>query len=50
MNRFRFAKWKQEGLRAFAKDSEMFKGLLNRVQVDLVSVYFKFDIWSPIDR
>ena len=35
-NQTRFAKWKREGLRAFAEDSEMFLGLLNRVKVDIV--------------
>ena len=28
----------------------MFKGLLNRVKVDLVSIYPKCDIWSPINK
>ncbi|KAF8488636.1 cytochrome P450 [Russula emetica] len=31
----RFAKWKREGLRGFSEDSEMFRGLLNRVKVGL---------------
>ena len=35
----RFAKWKREGLRAFAEGSEMFRGLLNRVRVDLVRTH-----------
>ncbi|KAI0276734.1 cytochrome P450 [Russula aff. rugulosa BPL654] len=33
----RFAKWKREGLRAFAEYSEMYLGLLNRVKVDLAN-------------
>ena len=44
MNKIRFAKWKREGLRAFAVDSEMFKGLLNSVRVDLVCIYLEYDI------
>ena len=40
-NLIRFAKWKREGLETFAEDSEMFKGLLNRVKVDLVRIYLK---------
>ena len=33
----RFAKWKQQGLKQFAEDYAMFRGLLDRVRVDLVS-------------
>ncbi|KAI0276739.1 cytochrome P450 [Russula aff. rugulosa BPL654] len=33
----RFAKWKREGLRAFAEDSEMFRGLLNRVKSEIAN-------------
>ncbi|KAH9987255.1 cytochrome P450 [Russula vinacea] len=33
----RFAKWKREGLQAFAEGSEMFRGLLNHVKVDLAN-------------
>ncbi len=32
----RFARWKREGLKQFTEDYAMYKGLLNRVQVDLV--------------
>jgi hypothetical protein len=49
-NQTRFAKWKREGLRGFAEDSEMFRGLLNRVEVDLVRIYSRYDIWSPINK
>ena len=28
----------------------MFKGLLNRVKVDLVCIQLKYDIWNPINR
>ena len=28
----------------------MFKGLLNRVKVDLVRRYLECDIWTPINR
>jgi hypothetical protein len=45
----RFAKWKREGLQQFTKDLAMFKGLLNRVRVDLVRSYPKRGLWSPID-
>ena len=38
----RFAKWKREGLRTFAEGSEIFRGLLNRVKVDLVRTHLKF--------
>ena len=39
----RFAKWKREGLRQFSEDYAMFKGLLNRVRVDLVRICLNFD-------
>ena len=37
----RFARWKREGLRQFTEDYAMFKGLLNRVRVDLVRICLK---------
>jgi hypothetical protein len=40
----RFAKWKRDGLRAYAEDSKVFRGLLNRVKVDLVRTHLKYDI------
>jgi hypothetical protein len=46
----RFAKWKREGLRGFAEDSEMFIGFLNLVKVDLVRICLKCDIRSSINR
>ena len=46
----RFAKWKREGLRAFAEGSEMFRGLLNRVKVDLVRTHLECVIWTAINR
>jgi len=33
----RFAKWKQEGLKQFSEDNAMFRGLLDRVQVDIAN-------------
>jgi len=33
----RFAKWKRDGLRQFNEDYAMFRGLLNRVRVDLAN-------------
>ena len=36
MTQPRFAKWKRDGQRQFTQDSAMFKGLLDRVRVDLV--------------
>jgi hypothetical protein len=44
MKQIRFAKWKREGLQTFAEASEMFRGLLNRVKVDIVRIYFENDI------
>jgi hypothetical protein len=44
MNQIRFAKWKREGLRAFAEHSEMFRDRLNRVKADLVRLYLKYGI------
>ncbi len=43
----RFAKWKREGLRAYAEDSEMFRSLLNRVKVDLVCAHIMCGIRNP---
>ena len=46
----RFAKWKREGLKQFTKDYAMFKGLLDRVRVDLVSPCLRFAFWSVTNR
>jgi len=43
----RFAKWKQEGLKQFTEDYAMFKGLLDRVRVDLVRSRPRCGIRSP---
>ena len=37
----RFAKWKRDGLQAFAENSELFLGLLNRVKNDLVRTHLQ---------
>jgi hypothetical protein len=50
MTKLRFARWKREGLRQFTEDYVVFKGLLNRVRVDLVCTCLKFGIWIPINR
>lgn len=49
MKQTRFAKWKREGLQQFTRDLAMFKGLLNRVRVDLVRSYPKRGLCNPID-
>ena len=43
----RFAKWKQQGLKQFTEDYAMFKGLLDRVRVDLVRSHPQCVIRSP---
>jgi len=40
----RFARWKREARKQFAEDYAMFKGLLNRVRVDLVRSCPEFSI------
>ena len=44
------AKWKRDGLRTFAEDSEMFLGLLNRVKSDLVRARLQCLMRSQINR